>query len=358
VSFVGGESRFALARDKSSLARDFVDQLAALHKLDAQHVSLASLGDPNEAQSRSIRKRIAELQSENLGAGADPILQLGLLWLSQNVPADMGHPVVLHGDAGPGNFLFEDDRVSALVNWEFAHLDDPMEDLGQIWVRSLIQPFVPMADVIASYEAATATKVDIGRVRFHRLYFQLGFSVSSAALAAAPGSLSGATGTALLYGTMHRRVMVRSVGELAGVELVDPVLPDCPPDLADNTFASALLDLRHEIVPHISNQRGSAKAKELVRLVKYWRRRASHGAAFDASELEDIRSLLPKAPDDLLAARRLLAEAISVQRSDSASALQVSHNRVVRETFLMSDAMGSLATAWFDEIDGSRVDSL
>jgi aminoglycoside phosphotransferase (APT) family kinase protein len=349
--FVAGNDRFPQAADRSGLARDFVGQLAALHRIDAGHPALAPLGDAGEAPARRIRENVAQWRRMNLAAGPDPVLQLALAWLADNVPADRGPAVVLHGDAGPGNFLFgPDNKVAALVDWELTHLGDPMEDLAQIWVRSLIQPFVPMAEVFAAYEEASGVPVELARVKYHRLYFQLSFSVPSTALASAEGSSVGASGTGLLYGTMHKRVMVRSVAELAGIAVTDPDLPDCQPDWTDRYFATALADLKDDIVPAAGNQRAAAKAKELARLVKFWRRRASHGAAFDAAELAEIRALMPHAPATLGQARAALAEAIAADAVDFAAALQLCHNRVCRETHIMAEAMGGLATTWYEDI--------
>ncbi|MCW1384810.1 phosphotransferase family protein [Novosphingobium sp. KCTC 2891] len=349
--FVPGSDRFAAATDKSALARDFVRQLAGLHRLDARDPAFAALGDATEPPSARIRHNLAAWQRDNLAAGADPVLQIALTWLARNVPEDRGPALVLHGDAGPGNFLFTDDRVAALVDWELSHLGDPMEDLAQIWVRSLIQPFVPMREVFATYAQASGAPVDVARVKFHRLYFQVSFSVPSAVMANAPGSQVGATGTALLFGTMHRRVMVRAVAELAGIALADPTLPAGAPDWTDRYFASALDDLKTDIVPAAAaNQRAGAKAKELARLVKFWRMRASHGAAFDADELSDIRALAPDAGPDLAAARTALARMIAANTVDFAAALQVCHNRTVRETAIMAEAMGALATTWYEPI--------
>jgi hypothetical protein len=350
-AFVAGKDRFAEAEDKSALARDFVAQLAALHRIDAADPSLAALGDPAQPPSRRIREQVAQWQRDNLKAGADPILQLALAWLADHVPEDRGPSVVLHGDAGPGNFLFEGSRVTALVDWELTHLGDPMEDLAQIQVRSLIQPFVPMGEVFAAYEAASGHPVDPARVRYHRLYFQMGFMVAGASAAAAPGALAGASGTALMYGTMHRRVVVRALAELTGKTLADPDLPELAPDWTDRTYAVALGDLKDEIVPAAGNQRATAKAKDLARLVKFWRRRASHGALFDFAELAEIKALMPSVPSDLITARATLAEAVAADAVPFAAVLQLCHNRVTRETFVMAEAMGALATTWYEELD-------
>lgn len=349
-SLVPGNDRFAMAENKAALAADFVGQLAALHRFDAADPAFAELGDASEPPSQRITANLAQWRETNLAAGADPILQIALDWLARHVPEDRGPAVVLHGDAGPGNFLFDGNHVAALIDWELTHLGDPAEDLAQIWVRSLIQPFVPMRDVLEAYAAAGGSVPDLARIKYHRLYFQLSFSVAGAAAAAAPGSLAGASGTGLLYGTMHRRVIVRAVAELAGITLTDPPVPQIEPDWTDRYFAAALEDLKADIVPAAANQRAAAKAKDLARMVKFWRRRASHGAAFDAAELGEIQALLPGAPNTLTAARTELGEAIATGRADFAAALQLCHNLAVRETFVMADALGALATTWYEDI--------
>jgi hypothetical protein len=349
-SFIAGNDRFPQADEKGALARDFINQLAALHRLDAADPSFSALGNARQPPSECIAQNIADWRALNLASGTDPIVQLALGWLGRNIPADTGPAVVLHGDAGPGNFLYRDNQVMALIDWELTHLGDPMEDLAQIWVRSLIQPFVPMAQVFADYEAASGSPVDVARVKYHRLYFQLSFTAPSYALASTQGSPVGATGTGLLFGTMHRRVIVRSVSELAGVAVHDPVIPEIEPDAQDRYFATALKDLREDIVPAANNQRAASKAKELARLIKFWRRRASHGALFDAQELAEIRAALPGAPDDLPGARAALARSIAQDEIDFAVAVQLCHSRVMRETFVMAEAMGALATTWYEDI--------
>ncbi|MET4132935.1 aminoglycoside phosphotransferase [Porphyrobacter sp. MBR-155] len=347
--FVGGNDRFALAQDKGKLATDFVGQLATLHRLDASDPAFAELGDCTELPSQRISQNLAQWSADNQSKVGDPVYQVALHWLARNIPPDTGPAVVLHGDAGPGNFLFHEDRVTAIVDWELTHLGDPAEDLAQIWVRSLIQPFVPMRNVFAAYSAAVGGAVDVARVKYHRLYFQLSFSVPSAVLAAAEGSRLGATGTALMFGTMHKRVIVRAVAELAGISLEEPDLPGIEPDWTERYFDTALADLQEEIVPAAGNQRAASKAKELARLIKFWRMRARYGAAFDAAEFEELKHFLPEAPDGLLPARSALTRAIADQSVDFSAAVQLCYNRVVRETVLMADAMGGLATTWYDD---------
>ncbi|MDP3674525.1 MAG: phosphotransferase family protein [Novosphingobium sp.] len=350
-AFVPGRDRFPEAPDKTALAADFLDQLARLHAIDASHPALVALGDSHQPVAATIAARLRQLSADNFASGADPLLELALTWLAANVPEDRDKPVLVHGDAGPGNFLYEGDRVTALIDWELTHLGDPMEDLAQIQVRSLIQPFVPMREAFAAYEKASRRPVEVARVKYHRLYFQLGFMVAGQVTQAAAGGPAGAaTGAAMLYGTMHRRIVVESLAELSGIALEDPVLPECPAQWTDAGFEVALADLKDEIVPGLTSQRASAKAKALARMVKFWRMRERYGAAFDAQECAEIGAVLGASFAEVPAARAALGQATAAGKVAFAEALRLCHARTTRETFLMRDALGALATTRYEDI--------
>ena len=64
------------------------------------------------------------------------------------VPADFlrerpGNQVLVHGDFGPNNLLFDPDtfEVTAVVDWEFAHLGDAVEDLA--WCEWIVRMHHP-----------------------------------------------------------------------------------------------------------------------------------------------------------------------------------------------------------------------
>jgi aminoglycoside phosphotransferase (APT) family kinase protein len=51
--------------------------------------------------------------------------------------------VIVHGDFGPQNLLIDHDRISALVDWEFAHRGEPVEDLA--WAEWIVRMHHPHA---------------------------------------------------------------------------------------------------------------------------------------------------------------------------------------------------------------------
>jgi aminoglycoside phosphotransferase (APT) family kinase protein len=64
-----------------------------------------------------------------------PAIELGLWWLRENRP-EPREPVVVHGDFRIGNVAVDADGLVGVLDWEFAHLDDPARDLAFGLVRA------------------------------------------------------------------------------------------------------------------------------------------------------------------------------------------------------------------------------
>ncbi len=70
------------------------------------------------------------------GTGSpQPMLELVRRWLIDHRPPP-AEPVVVHGDFRLGNLIVGDDGLRAVIDWELAHLGDPMEDLGWLCVKA------------------------------------------------------------------------------------------------------------------------------------------------------------------------------------------------------------------------------
>jgi aminoglycoside phosphotransferase (APT) family kinase protein len=64
-----------------------------------------------------------------------PAIELGLWWLRENRPPAR-EPVVVHGDFRIGNLVVDENGLRGVLDWEFAHLDDPVRDLAFSLVRA------------------------------------------------------------------------------------------------------------------------------------------------------------------------------------------------------------------------------
>lgn len=354
TAFAPGSDKWSAIPDEAerlAVAEDFIGQLAALHRIDATEVPLDAFGDPRQPVSERLRVAIAELRAINMNSSPDAILLLALDWLEQNVPADTGPAVIVHGDAGPGNFLAENGRATALLDWELAHFGDPVEDLAQIWVRMLFNPFVSPRFVIDAYEKASGKPVDVDRMRYHRLYFQLSFTVPSRAAENDPASPPAMLGTRMLFSTAHLRIIVQQLAELTGTALDPVVIPQVPVGPADRSFEIALEDIRETIVPRTTDQQASAKAKSLARMIKFWRQRERYGATFDAAEIAEVAAAIGGSYPSVREAREALARAYATGEIGRVETLQLCYARVSRETALMGDAMGWFKDTYFPPLE-------
>ncbi len=120
---------FASARDK--LGTQTAVALARLHKCPLTHFADVPLTLATPAQ-----------QVETLYAWyvkfhtPCPAFDLAFSWLKRHAPLP-GVASVVHGDFRSGNLIVQPDvGLAAVLDWELAHIGDPMEDLGWICVNS------------------------------------------------------------------------------------------------------------------------------------------------------------------------------------------------------------------------------
>jgi aminoglycoside phosphotransferase (APT) family kinase protein len=108
--------------------------LAAIHRVDWRSAGLGFLlpeGADEDSPPSPIACELAAwtVRAARYGLEADPVLTALERFLRENEPRDARHALV-HGDPNPGNYLFQGDRVAAVVDWELASIGDPRSDLG------------------------------------------------------------------------------------------------------------------------------------------------------------------------------------------------------------------------------------
>ena len=101
------------------------EELAKIHAIPPARLPFLERGDP-----------IARFYDELDSVGEPhPAIELGLLWVKERLPTHR-EPVVVHGDWRVGNVAVDERGLVAVLDWEFAHLADPVEDLAWPFVRA------------------------------------------------------------------------------------------------------------------------------------------------------------------------------------------------------------------------------
>ena len=103
-----------------------------------------------------------------------PELDCVLAWMRRGAP-EAEAIVLVHGDFKPGNALIVGEKISAKLDWETAHLGDPLEDLG--WVTNPVRKREHQIagawereQIVAAYRTLTGRPVDESALRWWNVF--------------------------------------------------------------------------------------------------------------------------------------------------------------------------------------------
>ncbi len=152
---------------RGRIATQLGEILARIHAVDLK--TLPSLVHREAAdQIAGLRRALDTLDYPQ------PVFELALSWLDRRKPPPIGRPLLVHGDYRTGNYLADENGVTAILDWEGAHLGDPVEDLGWLCVKSwrfgsVDKPaggFGSREELWRAYEKAGGARVDPARARW------------------------------------------------------------------------------------------------------------------------------------------------------------------------------------------------
>lgn len=351
---LSGENWFSRIRDpeeQEATARDFMAKLAALHMLDAARLDLPAF-PAVESVAEAVGAELDEWERVLLERGGtpDPALMFSLRWLRRNVPDYDGSPVLVQGDTGPGNFMYADGRVVAVVDWELAHLGDPMDDIAWLSLRATQEPFTNFPTRLREYEALSGNVIDEDRVRYYQVMAETKLQVMSHRPDHGMGDGNvaegggGDVGNGFIYGMLHRRLWLEALATAIGLELTPAEEPQRRERRDHDWMYDAVLgQLREVIVPRTDDALAQARSKGIARIVKYLARIDTYGAFYDACELDDVAELLGHRVDSVASGRDAVAAAVETGTIGDEAYLRTLWRRVSRETELARPAMGVLA---------------
>lgn len=161
------EPRFTLLR--GNFASQCGEILACIHAMDASNLSfLMALDGPRQiALYRDVYDSFDYLV---------PTIELGFRWAEDHLPASP-RTAVTHGDFRMGNLICGEECIRAVLDWELAHIGDPMQDLGWLCLKTWrfggsypVGGIGSRADLFAAYERSAGVSVDPAHVHFWEVW--------------------------------------------------------------------------------------------------------------------------------------------------------------------------------------------
>lgn len=175
---------FAALREH--LAYDCGKILAQIHAIDLDATGLRAALQPTEPAEfvEQTWARYREYPSPQ------PMIDYTARWLLENLPTDPG-AVLVHNDFRNGNVMVNEQEVVAVLDWEIAHIGDPMRDLGWICTNSWrfgvaelpVGGFGTREDLFRGYADESGQPVDPERVKFWEVFGSFWWAVGCLGMA-------------------------------------------------------------------------------------------------------------------------------------------------------------------------------
>lgn len=164
---------------RAALTGQCAAALAKLHRIAVGEAADIALPAASPAETRSAMFDLYR------SYGVDsPVFDLAFAWLRERMQ-DAAPAHIVHGDFRSGNLLVGPDGLTAVLDWELAHLGDRHEDLAWICVnawrfgewRKPVGGFGEREAFYAAYEAAGGETVDRELARTFELWGTLRWGV-------------------------------------------------------------------------------------------------------------------------------------------------------------------------------------
>jgi aminoglycoside phosphotransferase (APT) family kinase protein len=176
----------SLAEVRPRLARQCGEILARIHAIPVETSGLA-----DALQAVDPRAFVEQTWAGyKLLATPQPMIDYAGRWLLEHLPVDP-RTTLVHNDFRNGNLMIDEAGVVAVLDWEIAHLGDPMRDLGWMCTNSWrfgrgdlpVGGFGTYEDFFAGYEAVSGVAVDPEHVLFWEVFGSFWWAVGCLGMA-------------------------------------------------------------------------------------------------------------------------------------------------------------------------------
>jgi hypothetical protein len=212
-------------------------------------------------------------------------------WLHRNYPRHRLRACFVTYDAF--QYMYQDGRITGLIDFELAHVGDPLTEIAALRVRDTIKNLGDLAAIASAWASITGEHLDHAAIVYHTVSYNANTVLSAAPLIEAPnadGDLMSHYG----WYVNSARWAFEDIADLLGVSLEPVEVPE-----PDSSTHRATYD---HLVTGLSN-RGPALGIEeherakLYRVARHLKRVDEIGARLAADDLDEAADLLGYRPD-------------------------------------------------------------
>lgn len=274
--------------ERSAIARQYMAEVAKMHKVPVEPFVAKGLHLPQGAEAIALVGLDAYMPLYlRTKSRPEPMLEFVIGWIRRNVPKHRNQAAFIQFDSG--QFHFKDGQLTALYDFEFSMIGDPMVDIATMRMRNSIEPLGDDLRVLCRhYEEFSGEKIDHKVVDFHTLLFAVLGSMQFTGTVGVPQP-GDAHSVYMEFDLALRQVILLSQASLMG----QTITPEPPPKPRTGDNAATLAKLADTVaridttVPLEVSRRDSA-----AQIIEWLVRGDAMGEEMKQRDLADVSLLL------------------------------------------------------------------
>ncbi len=317
---------------QKKVREEFVEIMAAIHRLPPEAFTEVGLDVPQgaDAVSRNLYAASEEIFDRLIGRPW-PLMRFTAGWLRRHVPKDRTRAAFINPDAG--QFVFDGDRVTGLIDFEMSSFGDPAAELAGMRLRDTSEPLGDLSALYDHYEKVSGDRISKRLIEYHTAGFcgVNGFMLWPLAFTSTPEQDYMAY---LNFAVATARWSYTAMAEHMGLQLSEP--PE--PVAREMGFNQAGTHLVRQIgaLPAPDDQTAYSRDSAAA-LALYQQRWLTYGADILDADLDDTAALIGQRPadqDDMMEKLEAFVQHAGPEYDDRL--IQHFHNWLRRQDFLLT----------------------
>lgn len=317
---------------QKKVREEFVGIIAAAHRLPAEAFTEVGVDPPHgaDAVSRNLYAASEAIFNRMIGRPW-PLMRFTAGWLRRNVPQDRTRAAFINADAG--QFMFDGERVTGLIDFEMSSFGDPAAELAGMRLRDTSEPLGDLSALYDYYEKVSGDRISKRLIEYHTAGFcgVNGFMLWPLAFTSTPEQDYIAY---LNFAVATARWSYTAMAAHIGLQLNEPR----EPVVRTMGFNQAGKHLVRQISTLAATDDQAAYSRDsAAALALYQQRWLTYGADVLDADLDDAAALIGQRPadqDDMM--EKMEAFVMQAGPEYDAHLIQYFHNWLRRQDFLLT----------------------